>query len=315
MSDTVAAVVVTYNRKQLLTECLDALLAQTLSVQKIILIDNDSTDGTPEMLKERGYLDNPLIDYIRLPENTGGAGGFYEGVKRGHEAGYDWLWLMDDDAEAKSDSLELLSQYFRLESVAALANLKVGEDGTPQYWHRGWFKLCAFNNQAITPIDDKNIAADHVEIDHASFVGILIRKSAVDVIGLPKKEFFIHYDDVEYCHRLRGYGKIYLIPASIIMHKDNRNKRLIRSTILGRTSERVPKANLWISYYGFRNLVWLKTAYCKNHKTQILFMLLRQLIGVVVYDDNKIKRIKFYTMATQDGMKNRFDNDFPKLYL
>jgi rhamnopyranosyl-N-acetylglucosaminyl-diphospho-decaprenol beta-1,3/1,4-galactofuranosyltransferase len=121
MSDSVCAVVVTYNRKNLLIECLEALRKQTRPIQGIYLIDNASTDGTPELLLEKGYIselppenlkepwekefiiqnltngEEIKLHYVRMHENTGGAGGFYEGVKRGYERGYDWLWLMDDD--------------------------------------------------------------------------------------------------------------------------------------------------------------------------------------------------------------------------
>jgi rhamnopyranosyl-N-acetylglucosaminyl-diphospho-decaprenol beta-1,3/1,4-galactofuranosyltransferase len=124
--------VVTYNRKNLLLECLEAIRKQTRPVDAIYIIDNASTDGTPKVLKENGYilelppfnLSEPYeiehkisnlvngnhinIFYVRMHENTGSAGGFYEGVKRGYERGYDWLWLMDDDAEPKEDALENL---------------------------------------------------------------------------------------------------------------------------------------------------------------------------------------------------------------
>jgi len=103
--ETVAAVVVTYNRKHLLKECLDALLAQTRPIDAIIVMDNASTDGTPEFLEAQGYLTNPIIDYVRLSENTGGAGGFHYGVKRGYEQGFDWLWLMDDDVKPVNSTL------------------------------------------------------------------------------------------------------------------------------------------------------------------------------------------------------------------
>jgi len=84
----VCAVVVTYNRKDLLVECLEALRRQTGPLDAIYIIDNASTDGTPELLRSRGYRDgavieNPLdgseiiIRYVRLPVNTGGAGGFH----------------------------------------------------------------------------------------------------------------------------------------------------------------------------------------------------------------------------------------------
>jgi len=130
MKDSVCAVVVTYNRKSLLIECLEALKSQTRPVQAIYLIDNASTDGTPEYLLEKGFIKdllnkklkepwekeyeiNNVLDgnsiklfYLRMHENTGGAGGFYEGVKRGYEKGYDWLWLMDDDTIPTKSALE-----------------------------------------------------------------------------------------------------------------------------------------------------------------------------------------------------------------
>ena len=75
----VEAVVVTYNRKEMLIQCLDAILNQTSEVDKVIVIDNNSTDNTPDYLKEKGYLDNEKIFFQKLEKNTGGAGGFYKG--------------------------------------------------------------------------------------------------------------------------------------------------------------------------------------------------------------------------------------------
>lgn len=95
---TIAAVVVTFNRKELLKNNIAALLQQTRLPDKIFIIDNHSTDGTEMLLHDLGYLQNPIIKYIRLPENTGGAGGFHEGIKAAYEEGCDWIWGMDDDA-------------------------------------------------------------------------------------------------------------------------------------------------------------------------------------------------------------------------
>src|ERR1035441_9411687 len=106
MPESIAAVVVTYNRKALLGECLDALLKQTHPLDAIYVIDNASTDGTKEFLNERGYLRESKIRYVPLPDNTGGAGGFYEGLRHAFEAGFDWFWLMDDDVEPYLDGLE-----------------------------------------------------------------------------------------------------------------------------------------------------------------------------------------------------------------
>lgn len=88
MSERVCAVIATYNRKELLRECLQSVLSQTRLPDHILVVDNASTDGTQEMLKE----ESPQVEVLRLPENQGGAGGFHEGMKRAYEEGFDWLW-------------------------------------------------------------------------------------------------------------------------------------------------------------------------------------------------------------------------------
>lgn len=92
----VCAVVVTYNRKELLLECLDAILKQTSSIDKLLVIDNNSTDGTEDTLREKQYLGKKVIQYVKLPENIGGAGGFCEGIRRAKDYNPDWsgLWTM-----------------------------------------------------------------------------------------------------------------------------------------------------------------------------------------------------------------------------
>jgi rhamnopyranosyl-N-acetylglucosaminyl-diphospho-decaprenol beta-1,3/1,4-galactofuranosyltransferase len=95
----VAAVVVTFNRKHLLIECIQGLLVQTVRPDRIYIVDNASTDGTAESLAEAGYLNNPLIQYVCLGSNCGGAGGFSAGLEIAYKAGFDWFWLMDDDVD------------------------------------------------------------------------------------------------------------------------------------------------------------------------------------------------------------------------
>jgi GT2 family glycosyltransferase len=314
--EKIAAVVVTYNRKQLLKECLDALLSQTRALDSIILIDNASTDGTPEFLKENGYLDNPTIDYVRLPENTGGAGGFYEGVKRGYEKGYDWLWLMDDDSEPKKNALEILSFYFNLKNVSALSCLQLDKEMRIDYPHRGYFNFKNVFSGIVKSFDEAEINKDFVEIDHSSFVGLLIKRSSISKIGYPKKEFFIHYDDVEYCIRLRKEGKILLIPKSVIIHKEaNRGEG---KSFLGKVSYRKSFEKFWLTYYGIRNLTWLGKQYSENKLLfyfQMIKSMVRPIVGIILFDDYKLKRIKLILNAYIAGLKGDFDNNKPKKIL
>jgi GT2 family glycosyltransferase len=341
MSDSVCAVVVTYNRKNLLIECLEALRKQTRPIQGIYLIDNASTDGTPELLLEKGYIselppqdlkepwekefiiqnlingEEIKLHYVRMHENTGGAGGFYEGVKRGYEKGYEWLWLMDDDAEPKEDALEKLEQYFCLDDICALAPLKVDRDMNILHPHRGYFNFKNVFSGIVKKLDENEIQKEIIEIDHASFVGILIKGKIVSKIGYPKKEFFIHYDDVEYCIRLRSIGKILLVPKSIIFHKEA-SKKGVEKRFLGMRKLRKDFNEYWLTYYGIRNLVWLGKRYSKSKVLfyfQMFKTLLRQILGIILFDDNKFKRIKFIINAYLDGLQGKFDNKKPKILL
>ena len=109
---SVTAVVVTYNRVTLLTECLDALLAQTCPVAHVVVVDNASTDSTPAVLAVRRD-----VETVRLGVNTGGAGGFAAGIDRALARGCDAVWLLDDDTIPQAD---------------ALAELRAGPRGLPR---------------------------------------------------------------------------------------------------------------------------------------------------------------------------------------
>lgn len=96
---SVAAVVVTYNRKELLKEAIDALLMQSVAEADVLVVDNASTDGTKDYIAD--YIDQGQIIYINTGENLGGAGGFNFGMRKACEAGYKYVWIMDDDAIVK----------------------------------------------------------------------------------------------------------------------------------------------------------------------------------------------------------------------
>ena len=112
--NTTAAVIVTYNRRALLKECLSAVLSQTAACD-VLIIDNHSTDGTGEMVKElmasreeTPDRDERDITYLNTGKNLGGSGGFSYGMKEAVKRGYKYLWIMDDDCVPERDCLEKL---------------------------------------------------------------------------------------------------------------------------------------------------------------------------------------------------------------
>ena len=104
--NTIVAVVVTYNRKDLLRKCLKALLAQRDYSCDIIVVNNASIDGTKEFLDT--YLNEHCITIHHLDNNLGGAGGFNYGMREAVLSGYEYIWLMDDDCICNVDTLSAL---------------------------------------------------------------------------------------------------------------------------------------------------------------------------------------------------------------
>ena len=213
----VYAVIVTYNRKEMLTECLDAILNQTVAVDKIVVVDNASTDHTDDYLKERGYLDHPQVFYSRQEKNTGGAGGFYTGMKIAREAQPDWVWIMDDDVIPAPNCLE--------ELLNANTHIK-GEVSFLASQIRG------LNNEAMNvPKIDRRQSTKYldwyeyldqgiVKIVKATFVSLLINIKAINKCGLPWAPFFIWGDDSEYTQRIiRDYWPAYMVGKSLAIHK------------------------------------------------------------------------------------------------
>jgi GT2 family glycosyltransferase len=240
MKNNILAVVVTYNRKELLKENIEALINQEYNKLDILVINNKSTDGTEEILsKYKSEYEN--FDYITLPENIGGAGGFSYGVKEAIIKKYDYLWLMDDDTIPNTDALKSLVNKSELlnDDFSYLASVVNWTDGS----------FCTMN----TP-KEKNLFYNHfkyiksglIEIESSSFVACYINLKEMKQYGLPIKEFFIYGDDVEYTSRLSSHKTAYLDIDSIVIHKMKQNGKDTRFVT-------TDKNRISRIYYDYRN--------------------------------------------------------------
>ncbi len=248
----IIAVVVTYNRFALLTEAIAALQNQTAALKQIVVIDNGSTDDTA------GWLDaQPNISVIHQA-NSGGAGGFYTGIKQAAVMGADFIWVMDDDTICEPTTLERL-----LEKIDVI-DKPVGFIGSRCNWKDGNPHL--MNIPLIKPLFNDNIPFnlyDHHQLiltESSSFVSILINCEAVRKVGLPYKEFFIWGDDQEYTRRITKYGYVgFYCSTSIVLHKTPENS----FTDFYNDSVK----NIWKHRHGFRNEFFL----VKKNKGLIFF--------------------------------------------
>ncbi len=210
----ICAVVVTYNRLDMLRQCISALEKQTAACD-ILVVDNASTDGTAEWLSKAANVIN-----IRMSENTGGAGGFNKGMKEAVLRGYDYIWVMDDDTIPYEDALE------KLLAADSVLEGKYGWLSCVPLWTDG--KVCMINKQKVhgSYFEDIHHLRDGLlRAVHATFVGLFLKRETIVKAGLPIKEFFIWGDDIEYTRRLsvRMGMPCYVVGQSRVTHamKDN----------------------------------------------------------------------------------------------
>ncbi len=217
MSDNrIAAVVVTYNRADKLVNCIQALTMQVYPDFDILIIDNASTDGTEQKVEA---LKCDRLKYYNTGANLGGAGGFNFGMRAAVEAGYDYVWIMDDDCYPEPAALnELIKADEALGGdYGFLSGIAYFSDGTP----------CNMNIQK-TGIKSKieDYSSPLVPVIMATFVSAFFKSDIIRKYGLPIKEFFIWADDLEYTRRISRNEKCYAVTTSRALHDMHSNAKV-----------------------------------------------------------------------------------------
>lgn len=276
----IGVVIVTYNRKEKLKKALEAYENQTLKPSYIIVVDNNSNDGTNDMLNKWKTEKGEFTKYIlNLPQNIGGSGGFYTGLKKGLELKADWIWVSDDDAYPEYDAFEKASNYINKENIENDSNVaaicgQIINNGKTDITHRKRI-VKNFINIDLVPVPIKEYNNENFELNLFSYVGTIINKSYLKKAGLPEKDYFIYYDDTEHSYRLNKLGKIICIPSVKIVHD-----------VYSRTSEDVN----WKEYYTVRNkLLFLKKHFNSRYYK---YMYVKQTFKCILRRGVKIKEIR-----------------------
>ncbi|WP_244635618.1 glycosyltransferase [Chthonobacter albigriseus] len=250
--NAVCAVVLTYNRKALLHRCLEAVASQTRPCDRIIVVDNASTDGTLDELNE---VWGDRIEVLALSRNVGAAGGFSIGMRVGYQTGAERLWLMDDDVIPDPDALErLLAGEARLaeRGLSASYLVSVARTGrglminTPgidlrqnEIWSHEWPKL---------------LDIGLVPVNRATFVSILLPRVTMARHGALLAEMFIWGEDVEYTTRVALDVPGYVVGESKVQHLRQIEGELTLET------ESNP-ARIRYHFHRTRNMVFIRRRY------------------------------------------------------
>ena len=314
---SIVAVVVTYNRKELLKGCLTSLLAQSHPLKGIVLVDNASTDNTLEFLNDSAYITKRppsefkniweetnylpqqglFFKYIKLPENEGGAGGFHEGLKRTMKEQNDWFWILDDDVEPEKDCLENLLQFNSISKC--IHPRKFLMDGTPLEWE-GYLDIHTGQRVFIPDISFKK-GFNFSTTNTGCFEGMLIHREIVEKIGLPDKRFFIFGDD-------SIYGFLASFHTAVLYTK---NAHIKKMKLPDMKNSMVTDRGI---YYGMRNrflFLDLMNKKVQKYKYNRWFFLFLKFLdyGSNIYHGRKKDRIRGYSIlfrAVKDGLTGKF---------
>jgi rhamnopyranosyl-N-acetylglucosaminyl-diphospho-decaprenol beta-1,3/1,4-galactofuranosyltransferase len=303
---TVYGVVVTHNRKRMLLECLAALRAQGHSLSGVLVVDNASTDGTFEELERGGFS----VDYLRLERNGGGAEGFHYGVRHAREAGCDWIWLMDDDCAPEPDALEklLASPKAADPATAVLAPLVLTTAREVLPLNRGWVRPRWFRAPLIG-LSREHWVGPETEVGYVSLVGPLVRTEVARRTDPPRRELFIWFDDLEWMSRLAQLGRMWLVPASRFVHKDERPLPDTSALGLLRDLARGQEfRTMWKRAYGLRNILWCGRRDGYFNRMRALSFVAVAALRALLSGPPRTRSLRLTLTFARDGWQGRFRN-------
>ncbi|MDQ6834987.1 MAG: glycosyltransferase family 2 protein [Actinomycetota bacterium] len=281
----VCALVVTHNRRHMLTQCLAALAGQTRPADHVLVVDNASADGTAELLTN-SY---PDIETLRLERNGGGAGGFHYGLRHAHDAGFDWVWLLDDDTLPEPECLQTLLTAAPAcpgPTPALLASKVIWTDGRLHPMN-----YVAFERESTARVIEAS-QLGLMPLRTATFVSLLVHRYALDRHGLPLRRYFLWGDDIEYTARILRHERGYLVPASVAVHKTERPYTAITTS-----DDRF--------YFHVRNTLYMlrSPAWRASEKPSLLFSLIMSVGAYLNANRFAVSVLPIILRGLRDGLK------------
>ncbi|MDX5627793.1 MULTISPECIES: glycosyltransferase [unclassified Brenneria] len=298
----ICAVIVTYNRAELLEMVLKRFEEIVSPPDSIIIVDNNSTDRTSQVINDwfikTKYKSKFLLS---LNENIGGSGGFHEGFKYALTLKPDWIWVSDDDAFPEVDCFHVIRSKLaeiNQSDYSAICGAVI-DKGKIDVSHRRALVKKYFFLQNQKEIDIHEYEKDEFSIDLFSYVGVVINAKKLDKAGVTEREYFIWYDDTEHSWRLRKIGKILCVPNAKINH----------DTLSSNTDIS------WKTFYGVRNkmLMYKKHAYL-TYLYEMLLLKLKILLQIRSMRNSTTRdlyrRAIFSAKANRKGVDEKYKPGF-----
>jgi GT2 family glycosyltransferase len=238
---SVAAVIVNWNQPELTAECIHSLLGQAGIEIQIILVDNGSSDGSTQILRQKF----PDIQIQATHENLGFAMAANIGIRRSIKVGVRYILLMNNDAIADEHMVARLLEQ-RTSTTGILAPVIYHYEHPEKVWSIGGMLrplIIERTDDAQRYDENKTSALAFLEKDFVTGCCMLIPDETFERVGMLDERFRMYYDDADFCYRVREHGYlIQVVPAAKAWHhiaassegKDTPNERywMARSSVL-----------------------------------------------------------------------------------
>ncbi len=215
----VGVVILNHNGKQLAQACIQSVLQSPYPNKEIILVDNASTDGSVEFLRDRF----PNLIIIANPENLGVAGGRNSGFREAVRRGYDYILSLDNDA---SIDAQLIDELVRV----AESDAQIGILGPKTYNQGSQTLQCAGGQITYT----QNVCAERgageidrgqydaiAAVDYVPGFGFMARREVFERLNFVDEAFYGYgHEDTDFGVRARQLGyRIVYVPRAILWHQ------------------------------------------------------------------------------------------------
>ncbi len=244
---TIGVVIVNYNGEKYQNECIDCILKQTYNNYRIIVVDNKSKDNSMNMLDRYG----DKVIKIYNESNLGITEGNNIGIKKSIELGCEYTLLLNNDTLFEDDLFEKLIQKSKEYSIVVP---KIYFFNSSNIWYvSGYYSKirCTSKHRFFMQKEKQNMYKDYC--DYSPTCCMLLKNDVFDKVGFMDNDYFLYYDDTDFCMRLKNKGYRIGIVNNIRFYH-----------LVSMSSGKSSKTSI---YYMFRN----KLIFMKKNKTNFFF--------------------------------------------
>lgn len=293
----IIAVIPTHYRPCYFEYALKSVLEQTVKCD-VLIIDSGHYEYTKKIIQQYKATNTGTKIIHKNINNISPANNFHEGFKTACEMGYEWIWVMDDDAVAEKRAIEELLTYISISDGILVSTVLTAFDKTIACHHRRHIKNNFIFREYNSSLNEYN--GDYFECDTVSYVSLLISKEILIEVNFNNPDFFFQYDDTDLSIRIRLKDKKIL----------NINKSRVFHGELSKSNNSEYKYSVK-ELYGIRNKIYIEKKYSSKPLIAVcynLYISVRMVLATIImrrYAGYRLERINGIFKAYVEAIRGK----------